>query len=44
MSKIIASQNGVDLRHDSAFPHGRKNSKEWIVTKNARPAIISEEL
>jgi len=24
MSKIIASQNGVDLRHDSAFPHWRK--------------------
>lgn len=44
MSKIIASQNGVDLRHDSAFPHWRKNSKEWIVTKNAHPAIISEEL
>ena len=44
MSKIIASQNGVELRHEIVFPHWQKNPKEWIVTKNAHPAIISEEL
>ena len=44
MSKIIASQKGVDLRLDKVFPHWRKNPNEWIVTKNAHPAIISEEL
>ena len=44
MSKIIASQKGVELRNEIIYPHWQKNRKEWIVTKNAHPAIISEEL
>jgi site-specific DNA recombinase len=44
MSKIIAVQNGVNLNLETAYPHWIKNQQEWVITKNAHPSIITQEL
>ena len=44
MSKIIATQKGLPFSQDTSFPHWIKDQQEWIVTQNAHPAIITQDL
>ena len=43
MSKIIAARKGEDQKPNARYGHWRNYERDWVVTENAHPPIISKE-
>lgn len=41
MSKIVAKQQGRDLKHSVSYPHWRNDESEWVIAEGAHEPIVS---
>ena len=44
MSKIVAKQQGRDLKHSVSYPHWRNDESEWIIAEAAHEPIVGPDL